>query len=249
MPVSRPSIVLVGTLLLINMILQLDPSGIAARRCDGRVEHRHDLAEHLGSEEYFKREYPQLIRTAISVIRHNIDVTTLVVRAVDQYVAHTGRAHFGEGDFLDTLHYRRHPRFRAFSQHRRLQILACVWIGQSLKGCRAPLLRRHRCWGLRRYIPVRLRKDLMRTMLNLSRRNVLFAPGMIDAGIGQRRVNGSPIHFQLDLREPDRGPETGRARPESTLTVMMIFKGTGWQVSDVRLSKFDRSLKVAQVAN
>ena len=59
----------------------------------------------------------------------------------------------------------------------------------------------------------------------------------------------SPIHFQLDLREPDRGPETGRARPESTLTVMMMFKGTGWQVSDVRLSNFDRSLKVAQVAN
>jgi hypothetical protein len=59
----------------------------------------------------------------------------------------------------------------------------------------------------------------------------------------------SPIHFQLDLREPDRGPETGSTRPVSTLTVMMMFEGTGWQVSDVRLSKFDRSLKVAQAPN
>jgi Protein of unknown function (DUF2939) len=48
----------------------------------------------------------------------------------------------------------------------------------------------------------------------------------------------SPIHFRLDLCDPDReGADQSTARP--TLTVMMIFKGTGWQVYDLRLSGFD----------
>jgi hypothetical protein len=48
----------------------------------------------------------------------------------------------------------------------------------------------------------------------------------------------SPIHFRLDLRDPDRhGAAESSVQP--TLTVMMIFKGTGWQVYDVRLSGFD----------
>ena len=55
----------------------------------------------------------------------------------------------------------------------------------------------------------------------------------------------SPIHFQIDLR----GPESGNTRPEPTLTVMMIFKGTGWQVSDVRLPKDDKSVRVAGAPN
>ena len=50
----------------------------------------------------------------------------------------------------------------------------------------------------------------------------------------------SPIHFQIDLRGP--GPESDHT---STLTVMMIFKGTGWQIYDVRLPKDDKSLKLA----
>jgi hypothetical protein len=48
----------------------------------------------------------------------------------------------------------------------------------------------------------------------------------------------SPIHFRLDLRDPNRrGATESTAQP--TLTVMMIFKGTGWQVYDVRLSGLD----------
>ena len=41
----------------------------------------------------------------------------------------------------------------------------------------------------------------------------------------------SPIHFQLDLREPGRT----RRKNQPVVTVMLMFKGTGWQVTDVRL--------------
>jgi hypothetical protein len=47
----------------------------------------------------------------------------------------------------------------------------------------------------------------------------------------------SPIHFRLDLRDPARGASESTAQP--TLTVMMTFKGTGWQVYDVRLPGLD----------
>lgn len=47
----------------------------------------------------------------------------------------------------------------------------------------------------------------------------------------------SPIHFRLDLRDPARAASESAAPP--TLTVMMTFKGTGWQVCDVRLPGFD----------
>jgi hypothetical protein len=48
----------------------------------------------------------------------------------------------------------------------------------------------------------------------------------------------SPIHFRVDLRDPDR-PGAAESSAQPTLTVMMIFKGLGWQVYDVRLSGFD----------
>jgi hypothetical protein len=47
----------------------------------------------------------------------------------------------------------------------------------------------------------------------------------------------SPIHFRFDLCDPARGATESTVQP--TLTVMMIFKGTGWQVYDVRLPGFD----------
>jgi DUF2939 family protein len=57
----------------------------------------------------------------------------------------------------------------------------------------------------------------------------------------------SPVHFRLDLSEPDRGGAAGLAsgaRP--SLTVMLMFKGTGWQVSDLRLPELESlSSKVA----
>jgi hypothetical protein len=46
----------------------------------------------------------------------------------------------------------------------------------------------------------------------------------------------SPIHFRLDLSDPDSG---GAAGAQPTLTVMLTFKGTGWQVSDLRVSDLD----------
>ena len=50
----------------------------------------------------------------------------------------------------------------------------------------------------------------------------------------------SPIHFRLDLRDPNRhGATESTAQP--TLTVMMTFKGTGWQVYDMRLSGLDEA--------
>ena len=57
----------------------------------------------------------------------------------------------------------------------------------------------------------------------------------------------SPIHFRLDLSEPDRGGAAGPAAGASpSLTVMLMFKGTGRQVSDLRLSKIENlSSKVA----
>jgi hypothetical protein len=48
----------------------------------------------------------------------------------------------------------------------------------------------------------------------------------------------SPIHFRVDLRDPDRHGAT-ESTPSPTLTVMMIFKGTGWQIYDARLSGLD----------
>jgi hypothetical protein len=53
----------------------------------------------------------------------------------------------------------------------------------------------------------------------------------------------SPIHFRLDLSEPVRG---GAAGSQPSLTVMLMFKGTGWQVSDLRLPDLENiSSKVA----
>jgi Protein of unknown function (DUF2939) len=55
----------------------------------------------------------------------------------------------------------------------------------------------------------------------------------------------SPIHFRLDLRDTDRafGGTASQSRP--TLTVLLMFKGTGWQVWDVRLSGLDMSPRLA----
>jgi len=57
----------------------------------------------------------------------------------------------------------------------------------------------------------------------------------------------SPIHFRLDLSEPDRGGAAGPvAGATPSLAVILMFKGTGWQVSDLRLSKIENlSPKVA----
>jgi Protein of unknown function (DUF2939) len=57
----------------------------------------------------------------------------------------------------------------------------------------------------------------------------------------------SPIHFRLDLSEPNRGGAAGPASgAQPSLTVMLMFKGTEWQVSDLRLSGFQNlSTKMA----
>lgn len=47
------------------------------------------------------------------------------------------------------------------------------------------------------------------------------------------------FHFRLDLADPERGPET-------VIAVLMTFKGTGWQVTNVKLPDVGRSLKVTQ---
>jgi hypothetical protein len=46
----------------------------------------------------------------------------------------------------------------------------------------------------------------------------------------------SPIHFRLDLGEPDRNAS---ADAQPRLAVILMFKGTGWQVSDLQLTKLD----------
>lgn len=58
----------------------------------------------------------------------------------------------------------------------------------------------------------------------------------------------SPIHFRLDLSEPDGGGAAVGTPPP--LTVMLTFKWTGWQVTDLRLPKFENlSSKVALAPN
>jgi Protein of unknown function (DUF2939) len=60
----------------------------------------------------------------------------------------------------------------------------------------------------------------------------------------------SPIHFRLDLSEPDRGGAAGLASgAQPSITVILMFKGTGWQVSDLRLWELENlSSKVALAA-
>jgi hypothetical protein len=60
----------------------------------------------------------------------------------------------------------------------------------------------------------------------------------------------SPIHFQLDLDAPDQSPTVGNtAAADNTVTLMLMFKGTGWQVSDVRFPKVNYTPKMAQAPN
>ena len=55
----------------------------------------------------------------------------------------------------------------------------------------------------------------------------------------------SPVDFRLDLR-----PVTDRTSPdETTVTLMLMFKGTGWQVTDVRLRAYDLASKMASARN
>ncbi|HMJ27713.1 MAG TPA: DUF2939 domain-containing protein [Xanthobacteraceae bacterium] len=59
----------------------------------------------------------------------------------------------------------------------------------------------------------------------------------------------SPIHFQLDLDAPDQSPMAVSApAADKTVTLMLMFKGTGWQVSDVRFPRQNFSPKMAQVS-
>ena len=55
----------------------------------------------------------------------------------------------------------------------------------------------------------------------------------------------SPIHFRLDLSESALAGWSGRSRHRPTLTVLLMFKGTGWQVWDLRLSGLGMSPKLA----
>jgi hypothetical protein len=55
----------------------------------------------------------------------------------------------------------------------------------------------------------------------------------------------SPIHFRLDLSEPDRRGAAGAVGASPSLSVTLMFKGTGWQVSDLRLPKIDPPSNVA----
>jgi Protein of unknown function (DUF2939) len=43
----------------------------------------------------------------------------------------------------------------------------------------------------------------------------------------------SPIHFQIDLRDPNASAENDRV----AVTLILMFKGTGWQLIDMRLPK------------
>jgi hypothetical protein len=53
----------------------------------------------------------------------------------------------------------------------------------------------------------------------------------------------SPIDFRIDMGDPDQSA----AQPK--LTVMLMFKGTGWQVSDLQLSGLNSPQKVALAPN
>jgi hypothetical protein len=47
----------------------------------------------------------------------------------------------------------------------------------------------------------------------------------------------TPVDFRLDLRNPNT---------DQIVTVLLLFKGTGWQVTDIRLPDGDLAPKVAQ---
>jgi hypothetical protein len=56
----------------------------------------------------------------------------------------------------------------------------------------------------------------------------------------------SPIHFELDLDAPDQNPAAGNTPAfDKTVTLMLMFKGTRWQVSDLRFSKVNFAPRVA----
>jgi Protein of unknown function (DUF2939) len=60
----------------------------------------------------------------------------------------------------------------------------------------------------------------------------------------------SPIHFQLDLDAPDQSPPADNTpAADNTVTLMLMFKGTGWQVSDVRFPRVNYTPKMAQAPN
>jgi len=48
----------------------------------------------------------------------------------------------------------------------------------------------------------------------------------------------SPIRFRVDLSGPKRGATAKSPGAESKLTMMLRFNGTGWKVSDMRISDF-----------
>lgn len=55
----------------------------------------------------------------------------------------------------------------------------------------------------------------------------------------------SPIHFQLDLRAPNsKQVQTD----DQAVTVMLAFKGNGWQVTDLRLPRGGLAPRTAQAA-
>jgi hypothetical protein len=70
---------------------------------------------------------------------------------------------------------------------------------------------------------------------------IMSAPGV------KYTVTVIPIHFRLDLNEPDRGGAAEGA--PSSLTVMLMFKGTEWQVSDLRLSNLSSKVALAPKQN
>jgi len=53
----------------------------------------------------------------------------------------------------------------------------------------------------------------------------------------------SPIHFRADLLASE---PVAPSAPDTTVTVMLTFKGTGWQVTDVRLPTVDLLPRVTQ---
>jgi hypothetical protein len=61
----------------------------------------------------------------------------------------------------------------------------------------------------------------------------------------------SPVHFRLDLSELDGGGAAGAAVGTPTsIALILTFKGTEWQVTDLRLPKFENlSSKVALAPN
>jgi len=53
----------------------------------------------------------------------------------------------------------------------------------------------------------------------------------------------SPIHFRLDLRSANASQS---ARRSQAISVILTFKGTGWQITDLRLPEGGLSPKIAQ---